>query len=458
MKLSDLEGRKVVIWGAAREAQALLRTLQRLGIGLSVALYDEAGTQEDQVIENVRVLTGELGRTALAQAEVIVLSPGVSMYRPEVEEQKARGALLTTATDLWFGEGYQNVIAVTGTKGKSTTASLIAHLLNATGHSAQLAGNIGRAPIDFVGETNADWWVLELSSFQSAGVRNSPSIGVLTTISPEHLDWHGSFDRYRADKLNLFAHNPNIVTIANVEDGGVREILDRLPNVIEAGADPIVHPDGVVVIDGSFNYRGKSLFPITPLRLLGRHNLRLACLALTTVAQAGVDLVAQSAVLSGALFSFEPLPHRLSPVGTYGDVTYVDDGLATTPIATMAAIDAFEDRAVTLLAGGHDRGVSYDELGEFLVQHAGLVRVITMPANGERIADSIEKADQQSKVEIHVSDGLDDAVQIASEITPAGGVVLLSPAAASFGAFRDYVARSDAFVHAITSLYDSPTN
>lgn len=432
--LAGLAGNTVVCWGAAREAAATIRAVRRLNIDCTLHVYDEAASATE--LEGVAV-TGD--SSVLDEAEIIVLSPGVSHYKPEVVAQRERGALLTTATNLWFAEGYSNVIAVTGTKGKSTTSALTAHLLSAIG-TAQIAGNIGQSPIDFVGVANPDWWVLELSSFQTAGLTRSPDIAVLTTLSPEHLDWHGDFEHYRADKLNLFAHNPNIVSLINTEDPGAAAVVDMVPNVSRIKVD---------TVNAMFTLDDQELFAIGALKLVGRHNLRLACLALSAVDATGYDLLPNREFIAKALNSFEALPHRLSPVATKNGVDYIDDGLATTPIATMAALDAFGGRPTTILLGGHDRGVSYDALGAFIARRSETVRVITMPANGPRIAGAIEAG---GGADITVSTSLDDAVHIAAEMTPKGGVVLLSPAAASFGAFKDYVERSDAFVAAVNAL------
>jgi len=218
---------------------------------------------------------------------------------------------------------------------------------------------------------------------------------------------------------------------------------------------PVSAESGVYVHEGNFTYEGAVLFPVNSLQLVGRHNVQLACVALTAVAQTGADMRASALALRLGLQSFEALPHRLSPVAEHHGVVYVDDGLATTPIATMAALDAFQDRPTTILLGGHDRGVPYEELGRHLARSSREIRIVTMPANGGRIAAAVEEAladHPNSAVTIQEAVGLEDAVRQASVITPPGGVVLLSPAAASFGAFRDYVERSDAFCAAVQNI------
>ncbi len=446
MKLQDLNGKKVAIWGAGREATTLCRAIKLRGVQADIAIYDESGN-DSQPISNI---TPTSDFSAVENADVVVLSPGVSRYRAEVMSLSPK---LTSATDLFFGEGYEHVIGVTGTKGKSTTSALIAHLLAATGLTTQLAGNIGRSPIDYVNDGDPpDWWVLELSSFQTSSLNDSPQIGVFTTLSPEHLDWHGSFERYRTDKLNMFAHKPNMTSVVNVDDPTLSQLADRLPNPIKVGANQEQSsPGGVVVKNGSFYVDGKELFSTDALRLLGRHNKKLACLALSAVGATGVDLHALRTTIANALFAFEPLAHRLSPIATINGVSYVDDGLATTPIAAMAALDAFDTQRITILLGGYDRGASYKDLCAMIggLEH---VQVITMPANGPQIGALLVETNPDAKDRLHEATSLEDAVKKAAEITPEGGVVLLSPAAASFGAFRDYVERSEAFTRYVLQL------
>ncbi len=450
MRLSDLTHKRVVIWGAGRETGAVLRAAERQGIHLDARIIDENDGQG--TIEMVPVLRGANAMKQLETADVIIRSPGISRYRPELVDAVARGVKVTSATNLWFAEEYRNVIAVTGTKGKSTTSSLIAHLLDGVGKTAQLAGNIGQSPIDFVGRTLPDWWVLELSSFQTSDLTRSPDIAVLTTLSAEHLDWHGSYEHYRDDKLNLFSHNPSTISVVNMTDPGAKGLAPLLPHVVE-----VSDMSGVYIDKNAFYYNGARLFPASGLQLVGRHNLQLACLALTAVAQTGVSLTNEASALERALRTFEALPHRLAPISSFNNVLYVDDGLATVPAATMVALDAFADRPTTVLLGGHDRGISYEELGAHIAERTTDLRVLTMPANGERIAQAIDHALQRhpnDHVVINATTGLEDAVRQAAVITPPGGVVLLSPAAASFGAFRDYVERSDAFVGAVQNVIE----
>jgi UDP-N-acetylmuramoyl-L-alanine---L-glutamate ligase len=414
MRLHDLENKHVVIWGAAREAGAFLNAVRTLNLDVTVSIVDE-GAGVGGSFQGIAV--EPLSLENLNSGDFVLRSPGVSIYRPELMGRK-----VITATQLWFAEPHAPVIAVTGTKGKSTTASLIAHLLNGLGVETRLAGNIGRSPLDFMGEPEPQMWVVELSSFQISDANAEPDVAVLTSLDSDHLDWHGDQQHYIDDKLRLFerAH----MSVANFADPGVGAVVGRLNNVI--------------VVDDSR--------VVPPSQLFGPHNAQLIRLALAVLDAVDVDTVGRASEIADAIATFAPLPHRLEPVREINGTLYVNDSLSTNPIAATAAVKAFVGRPISLLLGGYDRGLSYDEFGRFLSELHDL-RIYTMPDCGDRIAASINSA-----VPIVHTDGLAEAVRLAHEQTPQGGVVLLAPAAASFGQFSNYAERGDAFRSLITEL------
>lgn len=441
MRLSELEAKNVLLWGAGREATAFVHAMESRGVVPRLTIADEQGGEGRTVKGHpVTLLTDEL----VDAADVIVRSPGVSIYRQELQRSLDRGVVVTTATNLWFGEPHAPVIGVTGTKGKSTTSSLITHLLCGVGVKAALAGNIGRSPLEMLDDPQPDWWVLELSSYQTSDLSHSPEIAVLTNLSPEHLDWHGEYEIYVADKLRLFANEPR-VSIVNVLDPEVVRLARDLPSRVEACVGEGVHFD-----DGAFWCGSSRLFARNNLRLSGAHNEQLLCLALAAVQQAGVDIIERAEELAGALESFEPLPHRLNPVGEHAGVLYVNDSLSTTPVASIAAMEAFGERQITLLAGGFDRGLDYGELAAYVGAHSN-VKVVTLPESGSRIAPLIRSVAEREDVVYEAAD-LAGGVSIAAGITPPGGAVLLSPGAPSFGAFKDYAERGDAFAQYVLSF------
>ncbi len=453
MRVRDLTGRSVVVWGYGMEGRASVRLLLRHArpAKLTVVVDGDEVPVMDSEFDDVAVVRSS-NNVVVRGVEVIVKSPGVSPYHgPFADAVAGRDVLVTGGTALWFAEtNGDRTVAVTGSKGKSTTSTLVAHLFAAVGRPATLAGNVGRALLDVLDEelsgglaaSDDAWYAVETSSFQAAEVRNSPEVGVLTALFPEHLDWHGSVERYYTDKCNLFAHRGDIGVAANADNAEVARRIDALPGVrtygssvgLHARSTAVCRPDGTVVVDTAGS------------ALRGRHNVLNLCGALTALELAGVDLAAHSDALSSAIASFRLLAHRLEVVGEVGGRLVVDDSLSTAPEAAVAALAAFDDRPVGIIVGGHDRGLDYSTLASALALRTTPTWVCGVPNSGERIVPLIEKAleragTDRSIVRVEAFSDFDDAVHRAAAVVPPGGVILLSPAAPSFGRFANYAER-----------------
>ncbi|HEX4109016.1 MAG TPA: UDP-N-acetylmuramoyl-L-alanine--D-glutamate ligase [Solirubrobacteraceae bacterium] len=440
MRLSQLDGLHVGIWGAGREGLAALAALTRRGGATSVLVYSE--DPEDPGLEQARVAGATIAAGAqswreLTRCEVVIRSPGVSLYRDEVAELRALEIPLTTGTNLWFSENeHVDTIAVTGTKGKSTTAALIAHLLRAAGEEALLAGNVGRPLLDRLGDGGAGTaWVLELSSFQIADLEHAPRIGVLLNLFDEHLDWHGDADRYHADKLRLFALQPPCTAVLCGADAGVVGLARPAGETVWYGTEQTLHVRDGAVWDGA-----RRLKPPLRTPLLGAHNLLNLCAALTVLRLRGHV----AGLAPGALESFKPLPHRLQLVGEHEGVRFVDDSISTTAQSTIAALAAFPGTPVALIAGGHDRGQDYTELAREIRAHGGVRAVAALPVTGPRLLAALQAAGADGP-DLREARDLPDALAFARAALGGAGVVLLSPAAPSFGAYRDFEERGEHF-------------
>ncbi len=442
MRICELEGRRVGLWGAGREAAATFRALGSPA-GVVVATDAPVDLAGRDAFPGATFVDGPDAWRALTELDVVVRSPGISRYRDDVRALSEAGPRLTTATNLWFAEhGDECVIGVTGTKGKSTTASLTAALARAAGAHVELAGNIGRPLLEVVAPQAApDVWVVELSSYQTADLERSPCIAVVVNLYREHLDWHGDEERYVADKLNLLAHDPWTVVLngrderlaAAAPDGSERVLFG-----VEGGFDAVAQ---TVVRDG---------MPIVDLRrtaLLGAHNALNVAAALTAAEVAGWLPADPQAALAG----FEPLPHRLQTVAVDGGVRFVDDSISTTPESAVAALEALPGEPVALLVGGQDRGQDFAPLGAAIAAHGAVRAVIGMPDNGARALEAIGAAAPTA-----MADDLDDAVARGRAALDGAGVVLLSPAAPSYGRFRDFTQRGERFAQAATGSSAPP--
>ncbi|MEU8376196.1 UDP-N-acetylmuramoyl-L-alanine--D-glutamate ligase [Micromonospora sp. NPDC048894] len=443
MRLSDLRGRTVAVWGAGREGRAAVTAIAAHGPADLVAVDDSANflavAWEGPLAEAAPLVTGEQGYARLAAADVVVRSPGVPNTHPWLVELRAKGVTVTQGTALWMADHADRTIGVTGSKGKSTTASLISHLLAAVDRPNVLGGNIGVPTLDL---PDAESYVLELSSYQCSDLTDSPRVAVVTALFPEHLDAHGGEAEYYRDKLNLIAYGPRTVVVNGNDPRLALELGDRA--AIRAGLPDSVHvgtgPDGT----DWFHLGDRPLFARGVLPLVGRHNAGNLCVALAVLDALGVDVVAHKDTLAVAVAGFHGLAHRLTEIADPSGLTFVDDTLATSPYAAMHAIDAYDGRPLTVIVGGTDRGLDYTPLAEHLAERE--LTVIGIPDSGPRIVAALAGL---PKVRTELVDDLVDAVRLARSVTPAGGVVLLSPAAPSYGRFRNFEHRSEVFAEAI---------
>ncbi len=439
MRFDELRDSRVAVWGAGREGRAAWRALRDRFPGKRLALIcptAEAAVAAGFVDAETEVFAGEADAALLRGFDVVLKSPGISPYRSPAVEAVQAGVRLLSATALWFAEHPQaHTIGVTGTKGKSTTSAMIAHLLRAAGRRVVLAGNIGLPLLELPPHTSADWWVLELSSFQTTDMDAVPEIAVLLNLYPEHLDWHGSVETYYRDKLRLLgsdARRPRTCVLNALQEWPSRALQ---PSGLQWFGDQ----RGFHVAGEAIMHAQQRVMALAELPLPGLHNALNLCAALTAVAAAGEDAIA----LAPSICSFRALPHRLQSLGVRGGIEWVDDSIATTPHATLAALAHHRGRDLVLLLGGHDRCVPWDEFASAIARQPPL-RIVTMGAAGPRIAQTLAMH-EDLRARLVAAHDLEHAVALATAVVPPGGVVLLSPGAPSFGEFRDYIERGRRF-------------
>jgi UDP-N-acetylmuramoylalanine--D-glutamate ligase len=439
-----------------REGRANLRKLLTLGVE-PVLVDDHPAAEADG---RTVLATGQGGLAALERCDVVVKTPGLSRYRPEVARLSELGVPVVGGLGLWLAEAdLRRVLCVTGTKGKSTTSSVAGHLLTRLGYRCLVGGNIGVLPYDPAEAGDFDYWVIEVSSYQATDLACSPPVVAVTSLHPDHLDWHGGVDQYYRDKLSACSQPGAELTVANGDSDLLRELAWLLgPRVewVSADDDPVADDDPAADW-------------MEPLALPGRHNRRNALIARRCLVALGVPGAADDARLRAATVGYQGLPSRLASIGTVGGVTFVDDGLATNVLPTLAALDAFPGRRIALIVGGHDRGIDYAPLAAGVVARQAPTLVLTLPDSGPRIRAEIEaaaSAARQASTAPQVSappptsglvgvtdcSDLDAAVAAAFRWARPDGVVLLSPAAPSFGRFRDYRDRGEAFARAMRGL------
>ncbi|MEO6518498.1 MAG: UDP-N-acetylmuramoyl-L-alanine--D-glutamate ligase [Pseudoxanthomonas sp.] len=448
MRISQLEGKRVALWGWGREGRAAYRAIRSRLPALPLTLFcsvEEASEAEGFGDPQLRV-TQEATAAALAAQQIVIKSPGISPYGEAARAAVAQGTQLVGGSTLWFDEwgGAEGIvphsICITGTKGKSTTTALLAHLLRAGGHRTALVGNIGVPLLEVLEADPApDYWAIELSSYQTLDVAAAtarPEVAVVLNLYPEHLDWHGSEARYVEDKLALVTQAAPKIAVLNAADP--RLALLQLP---ASEVHWFNQPQGWH-LRGDAVYRGEAfVFDSTCTPLPGRHNRGNLCAVLATLEAMGLDATS----LAAHAETFRPLPNRLQTLGTRDGITYVNDSISTTPHATLAALDCFAGHTVAVLVGGHDRGVDWEAFATAMHADAPTA-IVTLGANGPRINRLLAPLAQSGAFRLAAAADLPAAVEQARLLLgDAGGVILLSPGAPSFGAYRDYVARGRHF-------------
>jgi UDP-N-acetylmuramoylalanine--D-glutamate ligase len=442
--LQDLRGRRVAVWGTGREGVAAVEAIAPYEPAELITVQDKvtfaATDWSGPLAEAAPLYAGEEAHRRLAGIDVIVRSPVIAQVHPWIVEHRARGGVVTGGTALWMADHAARTVGVTGSKGKSTTTTLIHHLLAGAGRPNTLGGNIGIAALSL---PESERYVLELSVYQCADLDDSPRVVTVTSLFPEHLDWSGSESGYYRDKLNVTMHGAESVVYNATDARLTAELTESRTGLPLVAAN---HPDSFHVADQTVFLAGEPLFPRSALKLLGRHNESNLCLALAAIQAEGVDCRAERESLAVALAAYEPLDQRLTPLADPSGVTFVDDTLSTIPQSAIYAIEAFSGRPLTLILGGEDRGVDYSPLRVYFEQNKISGTVIGIPDSGERILGTLRGLPGVTTI---VAEDLVEAVELSRRHTPAGGVVLLSPAAPSYGRFDNSQHRSRVFREAI---------
>lgn len=438
--LDWLAGRRVGLLGYGRDGRSVARALQRRAPGVDLTVLVEHGTADTQW----PLVTGPFDER-LKAFDVLVRSPGVPVDHPALVGARAAGVAVVNPASIWLAEkgGDLTVVGVTGSKGKSTTASLLAHLLREQGRSVLLAGNIGVPLLDHV-DTQGEIAVVELSSYQLADLQGRIDLGVFTRLFPEHLDWHGGEAAYVAAKLRLAELLEGRPLLVNAADPRLLAATAGVSGRVLGNRPPGIWRDGNRLMNDH-----SELCPEGVLPLIGRHNLDNAALALQTATMLGHE----PAALVKALSSFQALPHRLESVATLDGVRYINDSISTSPWATLAALDAIGEAPVVLIAGGQPRPADWQPVFDRLDGHR-IEALLTLPDSGLELAARFRESVASRVGCIESCDGLEQAVARARELAVPGGVVLLSPGAPSFGRFRDFEQRGEHFRALVGALQD----
>jgi len=432
-------------------------------------------------------VSNDVTNFATADKTVVVKTPGISLQHPFFTWVKSVKLPIITNTQLFFELVSQynekhtvatfisdqvqlpalTIIGVTGTKGKSTTSAAIYHLLHTQHMTALLGGNIGEAPLNIwlqiveIQETHINtsveqiYVVLELSAHQLSELDLSPHISIVQNVTPEHLDYYADFEEYWQAKQHICQYqkstdivifNPTYALPKTIASSG------KAQQITFSQLQPTLEP----IIENHFSFdkqaiylNGEVFMALSQVKVPGVHNLE----NLIPAAIIGSLLNVPPAEIQNTLQTFTGLPHRLEFVAEYSGITFFNDSLSTTPVATIAALDTFTTQSIILIAGGYERNLDYTELAHKIIAKQ-LKYVILFPTTGSRIAEALTAVNSGNQLPaLHFVTTMDEALSIIKEVAQPGNIVLLSPASPSFGIFKDYADRGDQFKQAAKKYF-----
>ena len=424
-----------------------------------VTVFDK-NTPSDEMMEKINkyryeVEIGEYNLSRLNGFDIIFRSPSVLPTREELVTAANKGAIITSEIEMVLKLAPCKIIGVTGTEGKTTTTSIIYEILKSSGKNCFLGGNIGK-PIftEIKNMKPEDIVVLELSSFQLMGMEVSPDISVVTNMYPDHLNIHSSYEEYQQAKKNIFLHqNENGVVILNYDNEITRKFADEVKSnlvffsSLENLENGYVYDRKDETIKSYVNGKSENILKKQEIKLRGIHNYENICAALAATA----PIVDEKSQIK-AIKEFNGVEHRLEFVRELNGVKYYNDSIGTSPASTIAGLNAFDENII-LLAGGSDKGLDYTEIGETIAKK---VRVLLLTGpTAEKIENATKLAMSKSGKEtveiIHCKD-LQEAVSMANEKAKSGEIVLMSPASASFDAFKNFIERGIKFKEFVNNL------
>lgn len=442
--------KQLVVLGAGESGLGAAMLARQKGYAVLVSEFGLITANKKEKLEKAKIEFEENGHSIdrILQADLIVKSPGISPKIPVVNAAQEAGIPIIDELEFAFPYSKGKVIAITGTNGKTTTTSLIYHLMKSAGKDVGIAGNVGKSWAGQLVEEDHEWWVIECSSFQIDGMVNfKPSIGVLTNITPDHLDrYEYKLDKYIAAKFKLFSQM----------DATAKVILFKEDKLTKKGL--LTHPINGPILEislsevgcaGSFDGSdlqillngGKLIFPANRLPIAGKHNVINSLFAMVASYLAGV----KPEEIKRHLSSFQNIPHRMEEIAEIDGVKYINDSKGTNVEATSYALAAYKQPLIWI-AGGVDKGNDYAQI-EALVRDQVKSLICLGKDNGK-----LKLAFQQHVSEIKETQKMKEAVQWCAEMAESGDVVLLSPACASFDLFKNYEDRGEAFAAAVHQL------
>lgn len=452
-------GKKIAIIGMGVSNLPLIDYFYKCGA--KVTVFDNKNVEDinEEIIGKMEQYRFEyfLGKNNLSHLvgfNLIFRSPSAMPFIPEIAAEVERGAILTTEIEMVLKLTPSRTIGVTGTEGKTTTTSIINAIIQKDGYKCFLGGNIGTPLFDKISEMRPeDFVILEMSSFQLMNMDVSPEISVVTNIFPDHLNIHSSYEEYRNAKKNIFINQSEKgITILNYDNEFTKEFSKEVNGKSIFFSSKEKLKDGYIYdnTDGFIKYCEdgvrRHIINKNDIKLRGIHNYENICAAF-----AATNTVVDIDTQINAIKEFIGVEHRLEFVREINNVKWYNDSIGTSPASTIAGLNSFDENIV-LLAGGSDKGLDYEEIGKVIAKKVGTL-ILTGPTS-QKIEEATSRALQEidKRIQICYSENLESAVNMAYRKSKPGDVVLLSPASASFDAFKNFAERGNKFKEFVNNL------
>ena len=443
-KLATFKDKKIAVLGLGVSNRPLVRLLLEAGCTVTGCDRTPREKLEQEVLELEKLgctLSVGDGYLDAVEADLLFRTPGMHPGHPAIEALRQRGAEVTSEMEVFFEVCPCDIIAVTGSDGKTTTTTLVSEMLKAAGRKVWLGGNIGTPLLPLVDQMQeSDLAVVELSSFQLMDMRRSPGRALITNLSPNHLDVHKDMEEYVEAKKNIYrfqkedglliVNADNAITAPLRGPGGTRTFSRQ-------GRGHVELRDGVI-------FRGEdAVLPVSDILLPGVHNVENYMAAIALVE----GLVSDEAIRQVAK-KFGGVEHRIELVRVKDGVRYYNDSIASSPSRTIAGLRSFPEKVI-LIAGGYDKHTPYDVLGPEICDH--VKKLFLCGATGPKIRAAVEAAEGE-KPEIRDCADLEAATRAAAAAAKSGDVVIMSPASASFDAFKNFMVRGEFFKKIVKEL------
>ena len=457
--IENLNDKKIAIIGTGVSNLPLIKILNEKNYDITIfdqkELTNMDETTSKYLIDNkIKVSLGNDYLTNLVGFNVIFRSPSILPTNPYLVEEAKKGAIITTEIEQVIKLSPCPVIGITGSKGKTTTTTILYNILCGLGYSTYLGGNIGTPLFSKLDEiTKNDLVVLEMSSFQLMNMKVSPNISVVTNISPDHLDVHGSYEEYIDAKKYIFKNQDNKdILVLNLDDSIVSTFSEEAKGEVRyfknKSLDKSILKDSYVLNNGYICYNEEKVIDTSKLLLRGNHNYLNICAALNAIKD---YIKVSNEELEKIVMNIKGVHHRLEFVRDINGVKWYNDSASTTPDKSLAGIYAF-DEPIILIAGGYDKNISYEPLAKPILDKVS--KLILFGATRDKIYDAVmnECRNTKKSIPIYLLDSLEEVIDVANEISTSGEVVLFSPASASFDMFKNAYQRGDLFKSYVEKL------